>query len=52
MQLRKYHIYLIGICILGLAYSWLKAYFSDPVFLVITVACIFAISLVAKRYGK
>lgn len=46
------HIYLIGVGILGLSYSFLKEALNAPIFFIICIVYLFVLSFLAKKYGK
>lgn len=51
--LRKTHIYLIGVILLGVAYQPLKtALPSGALLLVVAIIYLLAVSFIAERFGK
>lgn len=50
--MRKTWIYLAGVVVFGLTYTWLKTIMSEPVFFIGAISYLLLLRFVAERIGK
>ncbi len=50
--MKKAWIYLAGLVVFGLAYTWLKTMMSEPVFFIAAIGYLLLLRLLAEKLGK
>ena len=50
--MKKFHIWLLGVFVLGLLYAWLKTMVGEISFFAGVIGYLLLLRLVAERFGK